>query len=357
MENFDELINVAINKATESRGHINILIAGRSGVGKSTLINAVFQSDLAETGQGQPVTQNTREITKEGIPLSIFDTRGLEMNDFSETLGELEEIINERCNDRDENRHIHLAWICIQEDGRRVEDAEIKLHGVLTEYVPVISVITKARSDQGFKDEVLRLLPESKSVVRVRAIEETFDDGQKLQAMGLEKLINASSEVIPEGKRNALAASQKADLKYKKERAHKTVAAAATAAAVAGASPIPFSDAAILAPIQIGMIADISSVFGMELSKAALSTIVSSAIGVTGATFLGRAIVSNALKFVPGIGSIAGGAISATTASIITVALGEAYISVLMTILQENPDKALDVDEIVKRLKERMKKN
>jgi len=105
------------------------------------------------------------------------------------------------------------------------------------------------------------------------------------------------------------------------------------------------------------MIADISSVFGMELSKAALSTIVSSAIGVTGATFLGRAIVSNALKFVPGIGSIAGGAISATTASIITVALGEAYISVLMTILQENPDKALDVDEIVKRLKERMKKN
>jgi len=198
MENFDELINVAINKATESRGHINILIAGRSGVGKSTLINAVFQSDLAETGQGQPVTQNTREITKEGIPLSIFDNRGLEMNDFSETLGELEEIINERCNDRDENRHIHLAWICIQEDGRRVEDAEIKLHGVLTEYVPVISVITKARSDQGFKDEVLRLLPESKSVVRVRAIEETFDDGQKLQAMGLEKLINASSEVIPE---------------------------------------------------------------------------------------------------------------------------------------------------------------
>jgi len=49
---------------------VNILIAGRTGVGKSTLINAVFQGNFATTGQGRPVTQSTREIKKEGIPLS-----------------------------------------------------------------------------------------------------------------------------------------------------------------------------------------------------------------------------------------------------------------------------------------------
>ncbi len=355
MENINDILNDAINKATTERGHINILIAGRSGVGKSTLINSVFQSNLAETGQGRPVTKNTREITKEGIPLTIFDTRGLEMNEFSSTIEELENVISQKCTGKDTNQHIHLAWLCIQEDGRRIEDAEIDLHNMLSKYVPLITVITKARSDNGFKNEAFALLPESRNVNRVRAIPETFDEGFELPAMGLEELIEMSSEVIPEGKRRALAASQKANLKYKKEQAHKVVAGATTAAAAAGASPIPLSDVAILAPIQIGMIAGVTSVFGVELSKGTLSTLIASAIGVTGVSFAGRAIVSNLLKLIPGVGTIAGGAISAATASALTIALGEAYISVLANFYTENPDGTPDPEYIAEKFKEKMK--
>ena len=101
MQNLDDLFKETIQKATAERGHINVLIAGRSGVGKSTLINAVFQQHLAETGQGRPVTQNTREISKDGIPITIFDTRGLEMSQFKETLSELERVIKDRGNDKD----------------------------------------------------------------------------------------------------------------------------------------------------------------------------------------------------------------------------------------------------------------
>ena len=249
----------------------------------------------------------------------------------------------------------HLAWLCIQEDGRRVEDAEINLHNMLSKHVPVISVITKSRSDNGFKKEVMNLLPESKNVIRVQAISETFDEGFELPPMGLDELVNLSSEVIPEGKRRALAASQKASLKYKQNQAHKIVATSTTLAAAAGANPIPLSDAALLAPIQIGMIAGITSVYGMELSKGTLSTLVTSAIGVTGATFVGRAIVSNLLKVIPGVGTVAGGAISAATASAITLALGEAYISVLNNYFSENPDTMPDISDIAELLKEKMK--
>lgn len=354
MENIDNILKEAINKATTERGKISILIAGRSGVGKSTLINSVFQQKMAETGQGRPVTQNTREITKEGVPLTIFDTRGLEMSQFQETQSDLERLIKERASDRDTNRHIHVAWLCIQEDGRRVEQAEVDLHNMLSQHMPVIAVITKARSDNGFKNEVQSLLPEVKNVIRVRAIEEEMDDGHIIKAMGLESLIELTSEVIPEGKRRALAAAQRANISYRKTQAHKIVAGAATAAAAAGASPIPFSDAAILAPIQIGMIAGITSVFGLELSKGTLSTLVASAIGVGGATFLGRTVVVNILKCFPGFGTIAGGAISAATASAITIALGEAYIAVLVEIFSKDPDAEPTASEIGEKLKDKM---
>ncbi|NCC62580.1 MAG: DUF697 domain-containing protein [Verrucomicrobiae bacterium] len=351
----DELLSVAIQKATTERGHINVLIAGRSGVGKSTLINSVFQAKMADTGQGKPVTRNTREITKEGVPLTIFDTRCLEISDFSNTLEELERLISERRTDRDSNRHLHVAWLCIHEDGRRVEDAEVELHSMLSKHMPLITVITKARADNGFRNEVLELLPQSRNVMRVRALAEEFDEGYKLSPMGLGDLIEITSEVIPEGKRRALAASQKANLEYKKKQAHKIVAGAATAAAAAGATPIPAADTAIIPAIQIGMIAGITSVFGLELSKGTLSTLITSAMGVTGVTFAGRAIVSNLLKLIPGAGSLVGGAISASTASALTVALGEAYLAVLAKALEDNPDEIPSAEKLAERLKQQLK--
>lgn len=354
MQNLDQLLKDAIDKATTERGRINVLLAGRSGVGKSTLINAVFQQNLADTGQGRPVTSNTREISKEGVPITLFDTRGLEMSAFRQTQAELETLITERARDVDSNRHIHVAWLCIQEDGRRVEQAEIDLHEMLSRHMPVITVITKARNDGGFRQEVMTLLPHSRNVVRVRALEEELDDGHVLPPRGLDTLIEVTSEVIPEGKRRALAAAQKASLAYKRTQAHKIVGGAATAAAAAGATPIPFADAAILAPIQVGMIAGITSVFGLELSKGALSTLVTSAIGVSGATIVGRAIVVNVMKFFPGPGSVAGGAVSAATASAITVALGEAYVAVLSEVLGEDPDARPSAGELARRLKARL---
>ncbi|PJK13883.1 GTP-binding protein [Lysobacteraceae bacterium NML07-0707] len=353
-EELNKLLNDAVLSAVKERGRINILIAGRSGVGKSTLINSVFQKNLAETGQGRPVTKGIREISREDVPISIFDTRGLEMSEFKETISGLERLIKERCDDQNPNRHIHAAWLCIQEDGRRVEDAEIELHNMLSQHVPLITVITKARSDVGFRSKVIELLPKSRNVLRVRAISEELDGGIILNPSGLEELVELTSEVIPEGRRRAFAAAQKASINYKKNQAHKVVAAAALAAGTAGASPIPFSDAALLAPIQIGMIAKITSVFGFELSKSTLGTLVTSAIGVGGATFAGRAIVTNVLKLIPGAGTVAGGVISAATASVVTTGLGEAYIAVLADFAEENPNGLPSASELAEKLKKKI---
>ena len=275
---------------------------------------------------------------------------------YKETIAELEQLIIKRSKESDAKRHIHVAWLCIHEDGRRVEDAEIELHKTLAKYMPVLGIITKSRADQGFRAEVQRLLPESKNVVRVRALAEELDEGHVLAPMGLTDLVELTADVIPVSFQRAFAAAQKASVKQKKNVARGVVGVSATSAAAAGASPIPFSDAVILVQIQIGMLAGISSTFGLDLSRAFLSTLVAAAAGATGATFTGRLIVSNLLKFFPGPGTAAGDAISAVTAFTLTTALGELYIATLVALFTDSGGEAPSSEDIVREFKRRLGK-
>jgi uncharacterized protein (DUF697 family) len=327
--NFGEAVKKAVEHAMNERGHANVLIAGRTGVGKSTLINSVFQGQFAATGHGRPVTEGTREISKPGIPLTIFDTRGLEMAQFEQTLTQLRTFVAMCRHDHDPRKHIHVAWVCVAEDLRRVEEAETKLVDMLADFMPVLAVVTKSRADQGFRAEVQRLLPRAANVVRVRAIHEELDDGHKLAPMGLIDLVQATVDLVPEGQRCAFIAAQKADLALKRKKSHFIVGSAVSAAMGVGAAPIPFADAALLVPIQMGMIAGITATYGLDFSEGFLSTVVAAAVGGTAATLSGRAVVGGLLKLIPGAGSFVGGAIAAAIAGAMTTALGEAYIAAL----------------------------
>lgn len=349
-----EMIRDQMDRANREIGMVNVLIAGHTGVGKSTLINEVFHGRLAKTGQGKPVTKETRRITKKGIPLAIYDTRGLESKEYQQIVDELEELVRRKKDSEDASQHVHVAWICVAEDGRRVQDAEIELHEMLAKHMPILGVITKARSDQGFRAEVQRLLPQAANVVRVRALRERLDDGHVIPAMGLTDLVEATMELIPEAFQRAFAAAQKASLDHKKNGAHKVVVGAAATAGGIGAVPIPFADAAALVPIQIGMIAGISKVFGLDLSQQFLGTLVAAMAGTTGATFAGRAIVAGLLKLIPGVGSVAGSAIAATTAAALTTMLGELYIAVLAKLFADSGGDAPAPDDIAREFKNRL---
>lgn len=351
-----DLVKEKYAESIKARGVVNILIAGRTGVGKSTLINSVFQGNLAVTGQGRPVTKNVREYSKERLPLRIIDTRGLEMADFDSTLEELVNEVKKRKIETDPSKHIHVGWVCISEDSRRVEDAEINLTEQLSGHFPMIGVITKARADNGFRHDVQKFLPGLKNVVRIRAMGETFDEGHKLGPMGLAELIQLTNEVIPEGQKKAFIAAQKVSITLKKNKAHGIVAGAAVAAAAIGATPIPFSDAFLLVPAQIGMLAGVTAVFGLEFDTGFLSTLVTTSAGCTATTFVGRALVANLLKLFPGAGSAVGGMISAGTASSLTVALGEAYINVLVYLYEQNNGEQPSQDAIIELFREKLLK-
>ncbi|NJN10790.1 MAG: DUF697 domain-containing protein [Richelia sp. RM1_1_1] len=358
--NFQNEIETVLRQARKERGHVNILIAGRTGVGKSTLINSVFQGDFAETGQGKPVTTGTTKITKENIPLSIYDTRGLEMKDYKETVQELKDLIK-KLSTNDPNDHIHAAWVCIAEPSARIEVAEQDLVKMLSkEGIPVIVVITKATSyNKDFKRKVEDILQEARKVICVNSIEtriENNDEEIVIKPKGLDKLVEVTSQVVPDGQKSAFIASQKVDIEKKKSESLRIVGRAAALAAGIGAVPIPFSDAVSIVPIQIGMIAKISAIFGLPINIAFMHTMLASTITGSVGTITGKAIVSNFLKILPGV-NISAGVVHAAVASGITTTFGQAYITVLATLFIKNNGVPPTGEEVLKAFKEQYEKS
>lgn len=343
---FAEQLRQKLDEALVRLGRVNILIVGKTGVGKSTLVNAVFRGNLAETGDGRPVTRTTREIRKEGIPLSVFDTRGLEIGEYQSTLQELEKFLLERRRSEDPNQHIHIAWICVMEESRRVEDAETKLAEMLDRYVPIVAVVTKSIADNGFRHKVQELLPQARNTVRVLAKEMVLDGGHTIPATGLENLVDITMTLVPESQRDALAAAQRVSINHKLQRAHAIVISLALSAGGVGATPIPFSDAIAIVPIQVTMLASISAVWGLPTSTAYLGTLVSGAITGAGGTLIGRAAAAELLKLIPGVGTVAGGIINAGVASALTTAFGEAYIAALYGLTKDQPDLIPSAEEV-----------
>lgn len=306
------------------------------------MINTIFGEKLAQSGTGKPITQEITRYTSAKQPdLAIYDSRGLELGNPS-TITNIESFLQEN-HKREPNMQIHIVWFCIAEPSRRLEDAEIELFKAIKQHnLPLVAVITKASQDkdengQSFKAFVQgKLSIDESQVVRTRALEVEDDDGNLQKPKGLDELLEQSCKYMDEGKANALARFQN----YNKEQQHKAniahaktlvnrYAASCSAAAV---TPIPFSDIAILTPIQIGMILHISNIFGINISKENAAKLVATLLSVVGAAFavrFGVQLLGNVLKLIPGAGSIAGGAINAAIALGTTKVMGNAYIAYL----------------------------
>jgi uncharacterized protein (DUF697 family) len=154
------------------------------------------------------------------------------------------------------------------------------------------------------------------------------------------------------------------DLEYTKmlEKADSVVLGFVAATGATGAIPIPFADAPLLIGEQVAMMIAINAIFEFDVSRDTLKPLATAAIGVGGATIIGKTIVANVFKLFPGIGSVMGGAISAATAALITLSLGKAYIEVCKAVEmgklnQDDLTKSAGVDALKAAFKEQLKKN
>ena len=149
--------------------NVNLVVMGKTGAGKSTLINAVLEEDLAPTGTGQAVTKKNQLYTKKmllpldskadlteqygliGKTLNLYDTVGLEI-DSSITQATLREIKGfiEKAQQQERENDLSMVWFCVNSRTSRFEQFEIDLIRSLSidHEIPFLIVLTQCYSEK-----------------------------------------------------------------------------------------------------------------------------------------------------------------------------------------------------------------
>lgn len=331
-----------------------ILILGRRGAGKSSLINAIFKEKVAKVGsviaeQGKAIW-HPFENAKGSI--NILDTRGLgdltkpESAEFEEAIDEIKNAIKSICPDtilflckaRDVDSHITHDIEKVQEISKYISTSH-KFD------IPVIALVTQV-------DELdpIRIEPPYENETKQENIDKavnTLNDAFKNSKNGLLKIIPVSAyaeydnnvisynrywnidlvieylmEVLPNSAQLQMArlsSLRKIQCKF----ARVLIGSTASICAGIAATPIPIVDIIPITSAQIGMITGIAYISGRKLSKKSAMEYLT-ALGInTGTAVVLREGVRGLLKLVPG----AGNAASAAVAFAGTWGIGEAAIA------------------------------
>jgi uncharacterized protein (DUF697 family)/GTP-binding protein EngB required for normal cell division len=320
-------------EAFAALGCFNLAVFGKTGVGKSTLVNAIFGRDVARTGMGSPVTRGLVYYRHPDGFLGVYDSEGFETGTAGDAIVDgLRRLVADH-RSRAVDEQIHAVWYLVRWSDRRFERSQEQFVRELASLgLPVIVVMTQVPSRDGaVHPEALEFaryieglglpLRPAGRVVLTNALTDTFTESP---VFGLQTLLDDTYAVIPDVVEAALTAAQMLDIGRKKKAVAAIINQAVVVAAGVGATPIPFADAALLVPNQVTMIARITAAYGLPPNRSRALSTAGSIVLTGGATMAGRYAVTSLLKFIPG-GAIAGSAISAAVAGALTKAVGLAW--------------------------------
>ena len=305
----------------------NILVCGGTGVGKSSIINFIFESELAQVSSGKPVTRGIKKYESDKSSVILYDSEGYEIGDEK-----LDDFKNKILGFIDEkrlkplNEQIHLVWYCISAANKRIPDIDLELiNQIQSKNINICIVLTQI--DSVSIDEYNELintintytknLDFFKTSIYVDDFDNDFLDWNNLIEWSLKNL----NDSLQEGFIREL----QYNLDKKKDFINKKIIPLyTTSAAAIAATPIPMSDSALLIPLQCTMSIHILHLWGLDRYEGVLNAVINSTILSQSGKFIAKTLTSNLIKLIPGVGTVLGGCINATVATTFTSALGYA---------------------------------
>ena len=179
-----------------------ILLAGPSGTGKSTLVNALLGAGTAEAGAGAPVTRGTTWYGRNSaLPVALGDTRGLESASSSDQVAAWEAALSAL----GPGRRPHLVWLVINAEGGRAFGGTGTLGALAASLrqagIPFLVVLTHAEPGGNSHAKLRARIAEVMGdvpVVPVNTLPLIGEDGAVLLPVhGVEALWRASLPFLP----------------------------------------------------------------------------------------------------------------------------------------------------------------
>lgn len=233
INNLEEQIIEKTKEYLEEKGstvikHINVLVSGGCGVGKSTLINECLQLDndhCAKEGNREPCTMGTPQYydSPKINYLRIADSRGIEKSreyGIDQVVKDIKDFVEGQLLTKDPDKYVHCFWYCIT--GARLEIIEREsIQKIASIYennkLPIIIVYTKAIVADQYKPigEMVKELNGNLEFIPVisrdfETIEEVEDEDNEdgdsckkyekkiIKKRGIKKLLNTTFEKAKE---------------------------------------------------------------------------------------------------------------------------------------------------------------
>jgi predicted GTPase len=293
-EQLSDTFNREYESFAETIGKCNILLVGITGVGKSTLVNAVFEKELAKTGVGKPITQDIRQYSQPDCPITIYDTPGLELTGrvIQRLRDEVATLVHQKLQLSIDN-HIHFVWFCINENFSRLQNVEEEwIKDIAKLDVPVIVVLTQTLDPES--SELLNFIKKLNlpvnDVIPVLAKPRQITRDFTILAYGLAHLVEVTASLLPKVARTAFVTEQKVNVDLKISQAEKYLNRYVVGAGAAGSPISGFFGGLAVAATQTTMIAHLTRICGLNFNFSFLFPIYTACVAISIPTLMAVSI-------------------------------------------------------------------